>query len=353
MTRFTAYAEAVLAGERLRESEAHQVLTAPDAEVLDLVTAAARVRRKHFGNRVKLNYLVNLKSGLCPENCSYCSQALGSTAPILRYTWLDTHEAVEQAARGITGGAARVCLVASGRGPSHRDIERVAAITEAVKEQHPRTEVCACLGLLRDGQIERLAAAGVDAYNHNINTAESFHDEIVQTHTYADRVDTITRAKHGGVSPCSGLIVGLGETDDQIIEALFALRALGARSVPLNFLVPFDGTPMARRWTLTPLRCLRIVALARLVCPDAEIRLAGGRELHLGTVQGLALHVANSIFLGDYLTAEGQSAEADHALIRENGFVVDESEATVDDSAHPQQPRPRRRGAGTSVEANA
>ncbi|MDA3804483.1 biotin synthase BioB [Clavibacter sp. CT19] len=345
--------DTVLDGGTITVDDAIRVLATPDDEVLDLVAAVARIRRRHFGNRVKLNYLVNLKSGLCPENCGYCSQALGSTAPILKYSWLTTDEAVEQAELGITGGAARVCLVASGRGPSHRDIDRVADIASRVKGRRPSVEVCACLGLLRGGQAERLAAAGVDAYNHNINTAESFHDEIVQTHTYADRIDTITAVQRAGVSPCSGLIVGLGEADRQVIEALGALRDLGAESVPINFLVPFDGTPMAGRWTLTPLRCLTIVALARLMCPDAEIRLAGGRELHLGSLQGLALHVANSMFLGDYLTAEGQTAAADHTLIRENGFVVAGAGDGSEIAGSPQPPRPRRRGAGTALDANA
>ncbi|WP_454229645.1 biotin synthase BioB [Propioniciclava flava] len=205
-----------------------------------------------------------------------------------------------------------------------RDIERVFGIAEALKHEHPDVELCACLGLLRDGQAERLAEAGIDAYNHNINTAESHHDEIVSTHHYSDRVETIEKVKRAGVSACSGLIVGLGETDAQIVEALLALRDLGADSIPINFLVPFDGTPRAGQWELTPLRCLTIVALARLACPDTEIRLAGGREIHLRGLQGMALHAANSLFLGDYLTAEGQAAADDLALIADNGFTVED-----------------------------
>jgi biotin synthase len=350
---FQELVDATLRGERISEDDALQMLEMPDAQVLDLVAAVARIRRTYYGNRVKLNYLVNLKSGLCPENCNYCSQALGSTAPILKYSWLGADEAAAQADLGVAGGAARVCLVASGRGPSNRDVERVAEIAASIKDRKPHVEVCACLGLLRDGQVERLAAAGVDAYNHNINTAESFHDQIVQTHSYADRVNTITAVKRAGLSPCSGLIVGLGESDDQIVEALLALRDLEAESVPINFLVPFDGTPMAGRRTLTPLQCIKIVALARLVCPGAEIRLAGGRELHLGTLQGLALHLANSIFLGDYLTAEGQAAAADHTLIRENGFVVANAGEAGSSAEAPQRARPRQRGAGTAFDANA
>src|SRR5579884_4218725 len=158
-----------LRGESPTREEALAVLATSDDELLDLVAAAGRVRRHWFGRRVKLNYLVNLKSGLCPEDCSYCSQRLGSEAGILKYTWLGTDEAVAAAGAGLAGGAKRVCLVASGRGPTDKDIDRVSRTIEAIKEQHEGVEVCACLGLLSDGQAERLRAAGADAYNHNLN----------------------------------------------------------------------------------------------------------------------------------------------------------------------------------------
>jgi biotin synthase len=355
--RFDDLADAVLTGTPATADEALDVLRATDDELLSMVDAAARLRRKHFGNTVKVNYLLNLKSGLCPEDCHYCSQRLGSQADILKYTWLKTDEAIEQAAAGLRGGATRICMVSSGRGPTNRDVERVAGMVGALKGEHPGVEVCACLGLLKDGQAERLRQAGVDAYNHNINTAESHHDDIVTSHTYADRLETVTKAKDAGLSPCSGLIAGLGESDEQLVEALFALRDLGSDSIPVNFLMPFDGTPLEGTWELTPGRCLRILAMARFVCPDKEIRIAGGREMHLRSLQGLALHVANSIFLGDYLTSEGQAAEADLELIRDHGFVVlgsePESPATPGTASPTHDPAKRRRGAGTDLPANA
>ncbi|MEW1954107.1 biotin synthase BioB [Terrabacter sp. NPDC080008] len=355
-SRFDDLADTVLAGTPVTEEHALDVLRASDDELLDVVAAAARLRRKHFGNTVKVNYLVNLKSGLCPEDCHYCSQRLGSQADILKYTWLKPDEAVEQAAAGLRGGATRICMVSSGRGPTDRDVERVAGMVGALKAEHPGVEVCACLGLLKDGQAQRLRAAGVDAYNHNVNTAQSHHDQIVTSHAYADRVETVTRAKAAGLSPCSGLIAGLGESDEQLVEALLALRDLGSDSIPVNFLMPFDGTPLEGTWELTPGRCLRILAMARFVCPDKEIRVAGGREMHLRSLQGLALHVANSIFLGDYLTSEGQAAEADLELIRDHGFVVlgaTPSAETGPATASGHDPAKRRRGAGTDVPANA
>src|SRR5579875_581012 len=313
-------AEQQLSGATLSREDARAVLAAPDEEVLELVAAAARLRRAQFGNRVKVNYLVNLKSGLCPEDCGYCSQRLGSEADVLRYRWLPHEEALRQARAGVRGGAARICLVASGRGPSPAEVERVAQLVDELKAEHPHVEVCACLGLLRDGQAEQLKAAGVDAYNHNLNTSASHYPAICSTHTYDDRVATVQRAKRAGLSPCSGLIVGMGEGDEDVIDALFALRALGSDSIPVNFLMPFEGTP-----------------------------LAGGRELHLRSLQSLALQVANSLFLGDYLTSEGQAARADLEMIADAGFEA----LGADMPARQAEVAVRRRGAGTELSPNA
>ncbi|MFE5861782.1 biotin synthase BioB [Streptomyces virginiae] len=303
--------------------EALAVLATSDDELLDVVAAAGKVRRQWFGRRVKLNYLVNLKSGLCPEDCSYCSQRLGSTAGILKYTWLKPEEASQAAAAGVAGGAKRVCLVASGRGPTDRDVDRVGKTIAAIKEQNEGVEVCACLGLLSDGQAERLRDAGADAYNHNLNTSEATYEQITKTHTYADRVDTVQKAHGAGLSACSGLIAGMGESDEDLVDVVFSLRELDADSVPVNFLIPFEGTPLAKEWNLTPQRCLRILAMARFVCPDVEVRLAGGREVHLRSMQPLALHIVNSIFLGDYLTSEGQAGQTDLDMIADAGFEVE------------------------------
>ncbi|MFJ9137909.1 biotin synthase BioB [Streptomyces sp. NPDC102256] len=326
--------------------EALAVLATSDDDVLDVVAAAGKVRRRWFGRRVKLNYLVNLKSGLCPEDCSYCSQRLGSQAGILKYSWLKPDEASRAAAAGLAGGAKRVCLVASGRGPTDRDVERVSDTIKAIKDQNEGVEVCACLGLLSDGQAERLREAGADAYNHNLNTSEGTYGEITTTHTYADRVDTVQKAHAAGLSACSGLIAGMGEADEDLVDVVFALRALDPDSVPVNFLIPFEGTPLAKEWNLTPQRCLRILAMVRFVCPDVEVRIAGGREVHLRTLQPLALHLANSIFLGDYLTSEGQAGKADLDMIADAGFEVENAgEVTL--------PEHRAAAGGCSAHASA
>ncbi|TXL88232.1 biotin synthase BioB [Streptomyces sp. IB2014 016-6] len=309
--------------------EALAVLATSDDDLLDVVAAAGKVRRQWFGRRVKLNYLVNLKSGLCPEDCSYCSQRLGSKAEILKYTWLKPDEASRAAAAGVAGGAKRVCLVASGRGPTDRDVDRVSQTIGAIKEQNADIEVCACLGLLSEGQAQRLKAAGADAYNHNLNTSEATYGDITTTHTYADRVETVRHAQGAGLSACSGLIAGMGESDADLVDVVFGLRELDPDSVPVNFLIPFEGTPLADEWNLTPQRALRILAMVRFVCPDVEVRLAGGREVHLRTMQPLALHLVNSIFLGDYLTSEGQEGKADLDMIADAGFEVEGTDTTT------------------------
>lgn len=347
--------EQQLAGGTLSRGDAHEILAVPDAEVMDLVAAGARLRRAYFGNWVKVNYLVNLKSGLCPEDCHYCSQRLGSEADVLKYRWLSQEEALKQARAGIEGGASRICVVASGRGPSAGDVERVAQMVDELKAEHPHIEVCACLGILRDGQADQLKAAGVDAYNHNLNTSESRYSEICSTHTYEDRVGTVEKAKQAGLSPCSGLIVGMGESDNDVIDTLFALRTLESDSIPVNFLMPFGDTPLAATKLLSPLRCLRILALARFTCPDREIRMAGGREMHLRSLQSQALHLANSLFLGDYLTSEGQAAKADLEMVADAGFRVRCDQGAAQEPATDRQPEVavRRRGAGTELAPNA
>lgn len=339
-------------GEPPSRDEALAVLGSSDDDLLDVVAAASRVRRRFFGRRVKLNHLVNMKSGLCPEDCSYCSQRLGSTSEILKYSWISSDEAAGNAERAIAAGAKRVCLVASGRGPGERDVDRVADTIGAIKGAAPDVEVCVCLGLLKPGQADRLREAGADAYNHNLNTSEEHYREICSTHTFDDRVATLKEAGRAGLSPCSGAIFGMGESDEDVVDVAFALRDLDPDSVPVNFLIPFEGTPLGGRWELTPQRCLRILAMFRFVFPEVEVRLAGGREIHLRGLQPLALHLANSMFLGDYLTSEGQPGADDLQMIADAGFTVEGAdEQTLPDARHDLVTL-RRRGAGTDLPAN-
>lgn len=316
-------ADQCLDGLPITRPQALAVLATTDADLLEVVAAAARVRRAHFGNRVKLNYLVNMKSGLCGEDCSYCSQRRGSQAGTLTYNWVAPEEAAAEAARAAARGARRVCLVASGRGPSERDLDRVADTVSTIRSQLPELEICVCIGILRPGQAERVKQAGAFAYNHNLNTAPSFYGNICSTHTFEERAQTARGAAEAGLSLCSGGIVGMGESDDQLVDMAFSLRELRPESVPVNFLMPFAGTPLAGRPGPTPGRCLRVLALFRFVFPSAEVRIGGGREMHLRSLQPLGLHIANSIFLGDYLTSEGAAGEEDLRMIADAGLVVE------------------------------
>lgn len=354
--RFEELLQAITAkalhGDRVDRDELLAVLASSDDELLDVVAAAGRVRRKFFGRRVKLNYLVNMKSGMCPEDCNYCSQRLGSTADIMKYSWISSDEATQHAQRAIDAGAKRICLVASGRGPGDRDIDRVADTVAAIKDSAPAVEVCACLGILQQGQADRLHDAGIDIYNHNLNTSADNYAKICSTHTFDDRVATIADAKSAGLSPCSGAIFGMGESDDDIVDVALALRNIDPDSVPINFLIPFKGTPLGEHWELNPQRCLRILAMFRFAFPDVEVRVGGGREIHLRSLQPLALHLANSIFLGDYLTSEGQPGQADRAMIADAGFLIENADQTTLPTHRHDLVITRHRGAGGGTPAN-
>ncbi|MGD0167257.1 MAG: biotin synthase BioB [Gaiellaceae bacterium] len=324
-SHWNALAEQALAGEPLEFGQALAVLKASDGELLDLLAAAFRVRRHHFGRKVRLNYLVNAKSGHCGEDCGYCSQSRVSTAKIPRYQLLSRDELIGAAERALELRASTCCIVTSARRPSGRELRGVAEAASEIKQRHPELKLCACLGEIDAEQARTLREAGIDRYNHNLNTAESHYSEICSTHTHADRartVDTVTRA---GLSPCSGLIVGVGETRGQLVEACFALRDSGADSIPVNFLLPIEGTPLGEHDPgLDPRYCLKALCMFRLACPEREIRLAAGRELHLGSLQPLALYAANSIFVADYLTEPGQAPEADWQMIEELGFEIEQ-----------------------------
>lgn len=321
--RWEAVADKALRGDRLSRAEALSVLTCEDDQVLALLDAAFRVRRATFGRKVKLNVLVNAKSGICPEDCGYCSQSIVSTAEVPRYQLLSQDVLVEGAREAWARRAGTYCIVASGRRPSKRELGEVTAAVRQIKDELPM-KVCACLGLLSDDEALELRQAGVDRYNHNLNTSADNHAQITTTHTYEDRVATVEAVKRAGISPCAGFIAGMGERDQQVVDVAFALREIDADSIPVNFLHAIPGTPLEGRHELNPRRCLKILALLRFVCPTKEIRVAGGREVNLRSLQPLALYPANAIFLGDYLTTSGQDAESDYRMLEDLGFEIEE-----------------------------
>lgn len=321
--QWETYADKALAGERLTMEEALFVLEAEDDEVLNIMHAAFRVRKHFYGKKVKLNLIINAKSGLCPEDCGYCSQSIISKAPIEKYPMLSKEVLVDGARRAMEMKVGTYCIVASGRGPSERDLSQVIDAVKEIKSTMPM-KICACLGILNESQAERLKEAGVDRYNHNLNTSKDNFSNITSTHTYDDRVSTVEKAKSSGMSPCSGLIVGMGETDEEIVQIGYALRELDADSIPVNFLNPIPGTPLENRRDLNPRKCLKVLALMRFLNPSKEIRVSGGREVNLRSLQALGLYAANSVFVGDYLTTKGQDWTEDHRMVEDLGFEIEE-----------------------------
>ncbi len=320
---FDALAERVLAGDSITRDAAAAVLQSSDEDLPALLRAVFRIRERYCGRRVKICQLRNARSGLCPEDCHYCSQSAISEAAIPRYRLDSVPELLAGARRAVASGAKRYCMVTSGRGPGATDIDRFTAAARAISAEFPQLELCVSLGIMEEEQAHTLKTAGVGWVNHNLNTSARHHPEVCTTHTYGDRIRTVRNVQRAGMSTCCGGIIGMGESDADIIDLAFALRELRVDSLPLNFLIPIDGTPFDDLDHLTPGRCLRALCLMRLTNPESEIRVAGGRELNLGWFQPLALFAANSIFVEGYLTTPGQAADAAHDMIAAMGFEVE------------------------------
>lgn len=326
----------VLAGKPLAPDEALEILRADDVEILDLLAAAFQVRHHYFGRQVQLYFLLNAKSGLCPEDCGYCSQSKASAADIPKYNLLTREKLLAGARAAVERQAKTYCLVISARGPSEKEIRTLEQIVPEIKQQY-QLNICASLGLLTPEHARRLKACGVNRINHNLNTSDQYYAEICSTHGYQDRLDTLLASRDAGLELCSGGIIGMGESPQDVVDMALALRDLGVDSIPVNFYNPIEGTPLAKLEgaksdgaesagmqtpRLTPNYCLKVLAMVRLTNPDREIRIAGGRELHLRSMQTMGLYAANSIFVGDYLTTKGQLPEADYAMIRDLGFEI-------------------------------
>jgi biotin synthase len=258
---------------------------------------------------------------LCPEDCHYCSQSKISDAPVPKYNILQRDKLLAAAELAAKRQAKTYCLVISARGPNEREMKAVEEIVPEIKAKYG-LDICACLGLLTAEQAKRLKACGVDRVNHNLNTSEEYYAKICTTHTHADRVRTLHHVRDAGLEVCSGGIIGMGETHNDVISMAMQLRELKAESIPINFLNSIDGTPLQKTTELTPQDCLRALAMFRLVNPTSELRISGGRELHLRTLQPLGLYAANSMFVGDYLTTSGQPPEQDYQIVRDLGFEV-------------------------------
>ena len=320
---FQTLADKAIAGETLLRDECQAVLACPDERLLELLDATYRVRRQFCGNKVHLHMLINAKSGLCPEDCHYCSQSAVSTAEIEKYPLVSLERLMEGARRAKAARSRRYCIVTSGRAATDREIDFLVDAVRAIK-QEVDIGVCCSVGLISEEKARRLREAGVEQLNHNLNTSERYYPEICTTHTYQDRLHTLQAARRAGLQLCCGAIFGQGEEDGDVIDVGLALRELQPQSIPVNFLIPIAGTPFAGLGDLTPQRCLKILCLMRLLNPRQEIRVSAGREVHLRTLQPLALYAANSVFVSGYLTEPGQSYQETCRMIEDLGFEIEE-----------------------------
>jgi len=324
-TRWNRIASRILDGGSIQRDEANAVLSSPDEELMDLLAAAYRVRRDAFGNRVRLHFLVNAKSGHCEEDCHYCSQSRVADTNIDEYDMMDTDTLLDGAREAAENDACTYCIVASGREPRPGELDQVCDAVQEIKSQYD-LNVCACLGLLSEKDAQQLSDAGVDRVNHNLNTSQDHYPDICSTHTFEDRIDTLKNVRNAGIELCSGVLLGMGESEHDRVDVAMELSDIDVKSLPVNFLNPIEGTPLEGTWELNPRKCLKILCMYRFTNPDTEIRIAGGREIQLRSLQPLALYPANSMFVGDYLTTSGQEENEDIKMIKDMGFEVELSD---------------------------
>jgi biotin synthase len=323
MARWDDLAEQALAGNAPSREDALAVLRADEDELLAILHAAFRVRKRFHGRDVRLHVLRNAKSGLCRENCAFCSQAIGAYSGVDRYGMQTVDELMEGARKAHEMGAVKYCMVTATRGPSEKELDVICEAVRRIKAEM-NIKICTSLGLLTEAHAAKLAAAGVDRFNHNLETSREHFPKVCQTHTFEDRIRTVKIAKAAGMEACGGGIMGMGETEEDRVDLAFTLRELEVESIPVNFLDPRPGTPLGDVPKMTPIECLKCLCMYRFVNPTRDIRAAGGREVVLKHMQPLALYPANSIFSEGYLTTGGQGYEQDMAMIAEAGFQLAE-----------------------------
>jgi biotin synthase len=318
---FDEYAERALEGEQLAEQEALAILRASQEHTFHVFAAANDLRCHFKGEKIDLCSVVNAKSGLCPEDCAFCAQSIHHATGVAEYALMDEGEILEHAYAAEKNGARRLGIVTSGRGIDKDEVlDRICLVLKSMQHES-RLGRCASLGSLNRKQLQRLKLAGLQKIHHNIETSESFFPTICSTHTYADRVETVRAAKDAGLSVCCGGIFGMGESDEQRVEMALALRELQVDSIPLNFLNPIPGTRMENAPALQPLEILKIIAMFRFLLPEKDIRVCGGRERGLRSLQPLMyLAGANCTMVGNYLTTPGRKAAEDLEMITDLGL---------------------------------
>ncbi len=316
-------------GKGLTQDQVLAVLQLPDDRLDELLELAHEVRMRWCGPEVEVEGIISLKTGGCPEDCHFCSQS-GLFASPVRSAWLDIPSLVEAAKQTAKSGATEFCIVAAVRGPDERLLAQVAAGIEAIRNEVDIQIACS-LGMLTQEQVERLSAMGVHRYNHNLETARSFFTEVVTTHSWEERWDTLSMIREAGMEVCCGGILGMGETLEQRAEFAANLAELDPHEVPLNFLNPRPGTPFGDLDVMPASEALKAVAAFRLALPRTMLRFAGGREITLGDLgakKGI-LGGINAVIVGNYLTTLGRPAEADLELLDDLQMPIKALNATL------------------------
>jgi biotin synthase len=319
--------------ERARQRVLHDRLAAdrdlleglavlPQTEVSDLLALADEVREAYCGNGIAVEVLFNAKRGGCSEDCNFCSQSARYASDVDAEPVSSVEGFLEAARDAYARGASELCIVVAVRGPSTKLLDRVCEAVAIIKRDYPLS-VAVSLGILREDQLQKLVAAGVDKVNHNLETSERYFPSVCTTHTYAERWATCRLVKEHGLELCCGGIIGMGETVEDRLDFLTTLQVLGPQEVPINFLNPRPGTPYQDRSLVEPAEALRFVAMARLALPHALVRFAGGREITLQGLQDLGMRSgASGIVLGNYLTTSGRQDRDDFAMLDRLGFEV-------------------------------
>ena len=316
-------------GEALGRDQVLEVLQLPDDRLDELLALAHEVRMRWCGPEIEVEGIISLKTGGCPEDCHFCSQSGLFSSPV-RSAWLDIPSLVEAAKQTAKTGATEFCIVAAVRGPDERLLAQVAAGIEAIRNEVDIQIACS-LGMLSQEQVDQLSAMGVHRYNHNLETARSHFPNVVTTHTWEERWETLRMVAKAGMEVCSGGILGMGETLEQRAEFAADLAELNPDEVPLNFLNPRPGTPFGDLEVLPAADALRAVAAFRLALPRTMLRFAGGREITLGDLgakQGI-LGGINAIIVGNYLTTLGRPAETDLELLDDLQMPIKALNATL------------------------
>jgi biotin synthase len=316
---FAILRDKAFAGEPLSRSECHGVLECPPERLEELSQYVYEVRRRYKGNRVSVQILTNAKSGNCDQNCAYCAQSAVSRAKIDKYPLVPFEILGNNASIARAKKVNRHCIGLSGM--RFRD-DQIDAFCDHIRRLDSKTPICCSIGFVTRPQAIKLKEAGITRINHNLNIGRNFYPKICTTHTYDERLANIEMLRSLGFEICCGGIVGMGESDDDIIDMLLDVRRIAPECVPINFLIPIPGTPLEASDTkkLTPEYCLKVLMLARLLNPRTDVRCAAGRELYLKNHHASMFRAVNSIFAAGYLTASGDGIEETVGLIRKCGF---------------------------------